>query len=179
MVLLQTAPSWDLVVTLAFVIGVSYGFIIMRERILVLLMSLYVGTTLANALVEPIQKFFHGDTALLNKIWVESQMSPFMIKTLVFAAAVVLISAKSGLGGKRGGISFVELGAYSIASVCIAIGSILSFMDPEKAAAITQSSKLASIIVNHQMLWLLAPLVILLILGSGSSRGNGGYDNSY
>jgi hypothetical protein len=177
MVLLQAAPSWDLVITLAFVIGVSYGFIIMRERILVLLMSLYVGTTLSNALVGPIQKFFHGDTAILNKIWVESQMSPFMIKTLVFAAAVVLISAKSGLAGKRG-MSLIELAAYSIASVCIGIGSILSFMDPEKAATITQSSKLATLIVNHQMLWLIAPLVVLLFIGGGSIRG-GGYDNGY
>ena len=88
MILLQAAPSWDLVIALAFVIGVTYGFIMLRDRILVMLLSLYAGIMVANLVAEPIQKFFSGDIALLNKIWVQSSASPFMIKTIIFGVVI-------------------------------------------------------------------------------------------
>jgi hypothetical protein len=172
MVLLQAAPSWDLVITLVFVIGISYGFIILRDRVLVLLLSLYAGTALANTLAGPIQKFFNGDVALLNKLWVESSVSPFAIKMFVFAAAVVLICAKSGLAARRTGVSFFELAAYSFFSVCVGISSVFGFMEPDRLKLFTDSSKMASFIVNHQLLWIIAPFIILALLGGGYSRSS-------
>lgn len=164
---LQSAPSWDLVITLMFVIGVTYGFIMMRDRILVMLLALYAGNVVANAIAEPIHKFFNGDVAILNKIWVSSNASPFFIKLAVFGAVVLLISAKGGLSGKRSGVSFFELGAYSFFSVCIGLSSLFSFMEPAKVAEYTSASKLAALVVNHQTLWFVAPLVVLAVLGGG------------
>lgn len=167
MVLLQTAPSWDLVITLVFVIGITYGFVMLRDRILVTLLSLYAGVLVANTLAEPIFKFFNGDVALLNKVWVESSASPFFIKLALFGGVIVLIASKSGLVGKRSAFSFFELGAYSFFTVCIALSSVFSFMTPEALAGYTQSSKFASLIVQHHNLWFVAPLIVLAILGTG------------
>lgn len=172
MILLQAAPSWDLVITLMFVIGVTYGFIMLRDRVLVTLLSLYAGFVVANLLAEPIFKFFNGDIALLNKLWVESSVSPFYIKTFLFMAVVLLIGAKSGLVGRRSGFSFFELAAYSFLNVCIGLSAIFSFMEPDKLKAYTDASKLAAAIVNHQNLWFIAPLIILLALGSTSHRSS-------
>lgn len=157
-----------------FVIGVAYGFIMLRDRILVTLLSLYAGTMIANMLAEPIHKFFNGDLAILNKLWVQSSVSPFYIKLALFGAVILLIGAKSGLAGRRSHFSFFELGAYSFLNVCIAISSIFSFMEPDKLKAYTDASKLATLVVKHQTLWFIAPLIILAVIGSSSMRGGGG-----
>jgi hypothetical protein len=179
MIVLQAAPSWDLVITLIFVIGMSYGFIMLRDRVLVTLLSLYAGTVIANVMAEPILKFFKGDVAILNKLWVESSASPFTIKVALFFGAVLLIGAKSGIGGKRGHFSFFELAAYSFFNVCIGLAAIFSFMDPDKVQAYVSASKLVGLIVNHQVLWVVAPLVVLLIMGGSGGRRSGGYSDDY
>lgn len=171
MIVLQAAPSWDLVITLFFVIGVAYGFIMLRDRIMVTLLSLYAGTVVANALSEPIHKFFTGDVAILNKLWVESSIQPFYIKTALFAGVVLLIGAKGNLSGRRSNFSFFELLAYSFFNVCIALSSIFAFMEPDKLKAYTEASKLATLVVKHQTFWYIAPLLVLLILG-GSMRSS-------
>ncbi|HEY1074807.1 MAG TPA: hypothetical protein VGE59_03880 [Patescibacteria group bacterium] len=170
MVLLQSAPSWDLVITLVFVIGVSYGFIMLRDRILVTLLSLYAGMMIATTLAEPIHKFFNGDIALLNKIWVESSASPFLIKLFLFGGTVLLLGAKSGLGGRRSNFSFMELATYSFLNVCIALTAVFSFMEPDVLQGYINASKLVATVVQHQNLWLIAPLVVMLVLG-GSAGG--------
>jgi hypothetical protein len=177
-ILLQSAPSWDLVITLVFVIGVSYGFIMLRDRILVTLLSLYAGIIIANSLSEPIHKFFNGDIALLNKLWVESDASPFMIKLVLFGATVLLLGSKSGLGGKRGHFSFMELASYSFLTVCIGLSAVFSFMEPDKLKGYTDVSKLVAAVVQHESLWLIAPLVVMLVLG-GASGGGRRYSDDY
>jgi hypothetical protein len=178
MVVLQAAPSWDLVITLTFVIGVTYGFIMLRDKVLVTLLSLFAGNVIANMFAEPIQKFFSGDTAILNKIWVESSASPFAIKLVLFGAVILIIGAKSGLGGRRSGFSVFELVAYSFFNVCIALSTIFSFMPAEQLKGYTDASKLAAFLIHHQLLWFIAPLVILAVIGHASNRG-GGYAQDY
>jgi hypothetical protein len=168
-------PSWDLVITLVFVIGITYGFIMLRDRILVTLLSLYAGMVVATTLSQPIQKFLNGDIPLLNKVWIEGHASLFTIKAFLFLVTILVIGSKSGLGGRRGQFSFMEMGTYSVLNVCIGLASIFSFMEPEKQTMFAQTSKLAAIVMNHQTLWMIAPLIILAFLGGGSSsRGGGG-----
>jgi hypothetical protein len=172
MTLLQSAPSWDLVITLVYVIGVTYGFIMLRDRVLVTLLSLYAGNLLANLFAPSVQKFFNGDVAILNKLWVESSMSPFTIKMGLFAIVVILLSAKSGLTGRRHNFSFLEMAAYSFFNVSIALVSVFSFMEPDKLKAYTDASKLVAAVMQHQTVWFIAPLVVLAVLGSSTmSRG--------
>lgn len=165
MILLQSAPSWDLVITLTFVIGITYGFIMLRDKVMVALLSLFAGNVVANLLAEPIQKFFNGDVAILNRLWVESSASPFMIKLALFGAVILIVGAKGGLGGRRGGYSLFELGAYSFLTVCLAISTVFSFMAPEQLAGFTEASKFARLIVEHKNLWFIAPFVIMAALG--------------
>ncbi len=177
MILLQSAPSWDLVITLAFVIGITYGFVMLRDRILVMLLSLYGGIIIANTLAEPVQKFFNGDIAILNKLWVESSASPFMIKLVLFGLVILILNAKGGIVGRRGQFNMLEMAAYSFFNVAIGLSAVFSFMTPDKLAAFTSASKLVTLVVQHQNLWLVAPLIVLAALGSAPRRG--GYSDDY
>lgn len=177
--LLQSAPSWDLVITLVVVIGVTYGFIMLKERVLAMLLSLYAGIVVANTLAEPISKFFNGDVALLNKIWVESSASSFMIKLILFAVTIFLINTKSNLSSKGGRMGYFELGAYSFFNICIGLSAFFSFMEPDKLKAYESASKMVTTVVEHQALWLIAPLVVLAVIGSGKRGGGGGSSRYY
>lgn len=175
---ITTTPSWDLVITLIFVIGVSYGFIMLRDRILVFLLSLYCGIVVANTLSNPLQKFMNGDVPLLNKVWIDGHASTFTLKVVLFLATVLLVGAKSGLAGKRAQLSLLETGLYSIFNVCIGLSSIFSFMEPAQQETFTHASKLAALVMSHQSLWLIAPLLVLAFLGGGGSRA-GSYPPDY
>ncbi len=172
MIVLQSAPSWDLVITLSFVIGITYGFIMLRDKVLVTLLSLYAANVIATSLAEPVQKFFNGDVALLNKIWVQSSASPFTIKLVIFGAVLVIIGAKGGLAGRRSGFSMFELAAYSFFNVCIALASIFSFMTPDQLKGFTETSHFARLIIDHRLVWFVAPLVILAVMGRAPHMGN-------
>src|SRR3989344_4793450 len=166
MVLLQSAPSWDMVIMLVVVIGVSYGFIMLKERVLAMLLSLYAGIVTANVLAEPITKFFNGDVALLNKIWVESSASTFTIKVIVFGLTILILTSKANLASRGGRMGFFELACYSFFNVCIGLSAFFSFMDPEKLKAYVDTSKLVKAVVEHQNLWLVAPIIVLAVLGT-------------
>lgn len=178
MVLLQSAPSWDMVIMLVVVIGVTYGFIMLKERVLAMLLSLYAGIVAAGILAEPISKFFNGDVALLNKIWVESSASTFTIKMIVFALTVLILNAKGNLAARGGRMGYFELAAYSFFNVMIGLSAFFSFMEPEKLKAYTDVSKMVKTVVDHQSLWYVAPIIVLAVIGS-SRRGQSRYYDDY
>lgn len=178
MVALQSAPSWDMVIVLIVVIGVTYGFVMLRERVLAMLLSLYAGVIVANTLAEPIAKFFNGDVALLNKIWVQSSASLFTIKLIIFSLTILVVNAKSNLSGRGGRLGYFELTAYSFFSVCIGLSAFFSFMEPDKLKAFVDTSKMVKLVVDHQALWLVAPIIVLAVIGS-SRRARSAYYDDY
>lgn len=164
--LLQATPSWDLILAIAFAIGGAFGFIMQRDRVLVTLFSLYAGLVLSNNLAYPIQKFFTGDTTLLNKMWVQSSASPFAIKLAIFIIVILVIGAKANTGRGRTSLSNIELIGYSVLNVGLALSCIFSFMTPVDQATYVKLSQVASLIIHNQTLWLVGPLVLMLVFGS-------------
>lgn len=164
--LLQAAPSWDLIIAIVFVVGSAFGFIMQRDRVLVTLFSLYAGLVIAGNLAGPVEKFFNGDTAFLNKLWVQSSASPFMIKTAIFAAVIMIIGAKANLGRGRGTMGALELAGYSFFNVGLGLWSLFSFMKPADQQTYIHASKFAALVISHQTLWIVGPLVLLLALGN-------------
>lgn len=179
MILMQSAPSWDMVIMLVVVIGVTYGFIMLKERVLAMLMSLYAGIVVAGILADPISKFFNGDVALLNKIWVESNASTFTIKMIVFGLAVLILNAKGNLAARGGRMGYFELAAYSFFNVMIGLSAFFSFMEPDKLKAYTDASKMVKSVVEHQSLWLVAPIIVLAVIGSSRRGGGSRYYDDY
>ncbi|MEK7153378.1 MAG: hypothetical protein AAB834_05500, partial [Patescibacteria group bacterium] len=55
---------------------------------------------------------------------------------------------------------------YSFFNVCIGLSALFSFMDPDKLKAYTDVSKLTSLLVEHQTLWFVAPLIVLAVMGT-------------
>lgn len=162
-----TLPSWDLFITLFFIIGLAYGFILQRERIVATMMSVYAALVVSQLLVDPVGQFFKGDKTLFNQIWIRSETSPFSIRLALFVAIIVLLSAKGGIGSARGRgvISHLEILVYSALNTTLIVSSIFSFLPEPTRDAYADGSRLVSFIVSHQNWWLILPVAALLFFG--------------
>lgn len=160
-------PSWDLFITLFFIIGLAYGFILQRDRIVATLMSVYAALIVSNLLVDPVGQFFKGDKTIFNQIWIRSDTSPFTIRLALFIVIIVLLSSKGGIGGARGRgtISHIEILVYSALNTALIVSSIFSFLPDPTRDAYASTSKLVNLIVTHHDWWLLLPVGALIFFG--------------
>ena len=173
-----TLPSWDLFITLFFIIGLAYGFILQRDRIVATLMSVYAALSVSDLLVEPVGQFFKGDKTLFNQIWIRSDAQPFTIHMVLFITLVVLLSAKGGISSARGrgAISHFEVLVYSALNTALIVSSIFSFLPEPTRNAYAASSKLVSTIVQYHNWWIITPVIALIFFGFQRHARRTAYD---
>lgn len=165
-------PSWDLFITLFAIIIVAYGVIMARERIIITLISAYVGLVVAKVWGTTIFDFFNGNKTILDKVWIRSSASLFMVQLVVFGAVIGILSYRSGLTAKEGkGLSTIEYLVYSLLATGLILSSIISFMPDSQQESIMRSSKLAYQIMSHQTWWIILP-IIMMVFTSGKKRGS-------
>lgn len=164
---MTTVPSWDLFITLFFIIGLAYGFILQREKIVSTILSVYAALAVSNILVEPVSMFFKGDKTLFDQIWIRSDAQPFTIHLVLFIAVIVLLSAKGALSGAkgRGAISHLEVLVYSALNTALIASSIFSFLPEPTRDAYANGSRFVTMIINYQEWWVVAPVAALLFFG--------------
>lgn len=159
-------PSWDLFIGLFFIIGISYGFILQREKVTGTLVSTYVAIVVTQIVSPYIQQFFAGDTTI-GSIFIKASPTPAMIKIAVFGVIIILLTTRAGLAGMRGRglLSPIEVMIYSVLTTAIIIASILSFLEEGARAQLIESSRLVSMIFKYNDLVMIAPIVILVTMG--------------
>ncbi len=175
----STLPSWDLFITLFFVIGLAYGFILQRERIVATLMSVYAALVVSQLLVDPVGQFFKGDKTLFNQIWIRSDTSPFTIRVVLFILVIVLLSAKGGINSSkgRGAMSHFEVLIYSALNTVLIVSSIFSFLPEPTRDMYANGSKLVSTIIQYHDWWLLVPVGALIFFGFQRHGRRSTYDD--
>lgn len=163
----STLPSWDLFITLFFIIGLAYGFILQRERIVATLMSVYAAIVTSALLVDPISQFFQGDKTIFNQIWIRSNTSPFTIHLTLFIGIIVLLSAKGGINSARGRglMSHLEVLIYSALNTALIVSTIFDFLPEPTRDAYAGNSQMARFIIMHHDWWLLIPIACLIVFG--------------
>ena len=160
------APSWDLFIGLFMIIGVSYGFILQREKTTVTILASYVALVITQVLNPMIQGFFVGDKTI-GSFFIRANVSPFTIQSVVFALVIVLLVTRSGIAGQRakGLLSPIEVMIYSVLNSTLILSTILSFLPEEQKVSIAESSKLASKMVQYQTWWIVLPIIALIVIG--------------
>lgn len=166
-VALPQTPTWDLVIAMLFLVGLAYGFILQREKIIATILSVYVALVLVAVLSGDISAFFAGDKTLFNQFFIKSNASPFTIKTIIFLGTVILLSSRGGFSGEggRGLLSPLEIGAYSFLNTALILSSIFSFMPEAQRQLFVESSRLARMVIEKQIWWLLLPIVLMIVIG--------------
>jgi len=161
------APTWNLAITVIFLIGIVFGYILQREKIIATLLSVYVALVVTQLFAGNVFDFFQGNKVLFNQVWIRSNASPFTVRVLVFLAVIALLSAKGGISGtkSKGVLSPIEIMILSFLATGLILSSIFFFMPPETRDAFIKSSALASFVIRYYPLWVVTPIIVLVGLG--------------
>lgn len=160
------APSWDLAISVFFLIGIAFGYILQREKIIATLLSVYVALVVTQVFSGNVFEFFQGNKTI-GTVWVQSGASPFTIRVLIFMATLTLLSAKGGIKGSstKGLLSPIEIILLSFLTTGLILSSIFYFMPPESREAFMAASRLANLVIKYYIWWVLAPPAALIGLG--------------
>ena len=143
-------PSWNLAIAVIFVMGISFGYILQRDKIIATLLSVYVGLIMTQALSGTMQQFFEGSKTF-NQFWINLHASPFSIRSAIFMLTITLLTAKAGISG---GIT-----------TGLILSSLFNFMPADSRAAFVENSKFAAILINDYTWWVITPVLVLIGMG--------------
>lgn len=173
---MQTVPSWDLFLAIFFVVSIGYSFVLQRDKVIVTLLAIYAGIVIANVLSSPLQGFFNGDKTVADSLFIRANASPFSVQAGLFLLTTVIISVRSGLGGRssgKGALSHFELGLFSFLNSALILAAVFSFMTPEAQTQFAEHSRIAKLIISRMSWWYIAPLIALIVTGGlGKSRSS-------
>lgn len=174
---MQTVPSWDLFLTIFFIVSIGYSFVLQRDKVVVTLLAIYAGIVIANIASGPLQQFFNGDKTVADQLFIRANASPFSIQSGVFLLTVVLVTIRSGLGRSSSSssskLSAFELGLFSFLNSALILAAVFSFMDPASQTKFTETSRIARMIISKEVWWYVAPLIALIATGGlGKNRSS-------
>ncbi|MFH1597544.1 MAG: hypothetical protein ABIB97_00540 [Patescibacteria group bacterium] len=167
-------PSWDLFIVLFFVIAsLLYGISLGRDRIIVILVSIYMSLAIVNT--APFLP--NIETRIMVNDVVVLKISTFLA---VFIALFFLLS-RSGLlktiasGDQKG--SWWQVIVFSILHVGLLISVTLTFLPQnvidEKFSTITKTLFIGD---WAQFVWIVAPVIAMSFLVRGASKKKFKYD---
>lgn len=167
------APSWDLAIGVFFLIGMAFGYILQREKIIATLLATYVSLVVTTAVAGNVFDFFQGSRTV-GSFWIQSHATPFSVRIILFIVIIMLLSAKGGISGTKakGIMSPIEIFVMSFLATGLILSSIFYFMPIESREAFMASSRFANIIIKYYLGWVIVPPVVLIALGFMGKRSD-------
>ena len=151
------ALSWDLFVIVCFAVMAGVGAVLGRGKALNILLGSFMGYVVATELgalvFDQAKHFAHTEN-----------FSLFLVKIVLFFAAIIILNAKTELGGKGGDDSSMIINLiYGLLAAGFMATAILSFLDPAEKASLLASSNLLTKIDQLKLVWIVAPIGFLFI----------------
>lgn len=160
-------PTWDLFLALFFVIGISYGFVLQRDRVIITLLGTYLAYLVTQTASPLISQFFNGDRTLLGELFIKVKASPFSVHMGVFLVSLMLISLKGGLDARRGKglLTPLEIIVFSALNMALILDIVLTFMPAVMRQSMIDQSRIVTVITAHHAMWIVLPIALMVLLG--------------
>lgn len=160
-------PSWDMFIVLFFIVAaLLYGFSLGRDRVIVILVSLYM----ALAVVNYAPFIGQGPMSADLDQFFGFKVSAFVI---VFIALFFLMSRSALLAtvasADRTGPWWQVL-LFSFLHVGLLISITLSFLPPAAAASLAPLTQKVFVQDTSRFLWIVMPIVAMIILKGGKAK---------
>jgi hypothetical protein len=157
-----TTPTWDLFILIFFLAAVFlYGFSLGRDRIIIILISIYISLTLIYYF-----PFFEAVNSAELKF---GEAYIFQIGLFLFAVlAIFFLISRSAVysifgGGSQG--SWWQVLLFSFLQVGLFLSIVLSFLPEEIISELAPLTKQVFIGRDVQFVWLLAPVLAMVLVG--------------
>jgi hypothetical protein len=153
--------TWDLFILLVFGVFVIYGALIGKNKILGILVNLYIALAVVLVAGDLIYDFASNFQLLTNNFTI----TEFGTKTITMVIIAGILTIKSEVSGLDSGdsLSTIMTALYGLLAAGLFLSSAFSFMSPSEMLAV--DSNFANIVYNFRAAWGLAP-VALKISGS-------------
>jgi len=164
-----TVPSWDLIITIFFIMGIAYGFLLQRERVLATIIAVYIAWAVSVAWSKVIFELFTGQAILFKQLWFRTNTTLFNVQTTIFVIFTVLLSLKGEFADitKRavGASNPIIVFLYSFLNTGLILSTIMNFMGPTAQADLMRQSHLAELVITYKTWWIVAPAVLMIVAG--------------
>lgn len=162
-----THPSWDLFIILFFVIaGFLYGLSLGRDRIIVILISVYMALAVVNS--APFIGNFQADIGI-------DQFFAFRISTFVVVFIILFfMMSRSALlatvasSDTRG--SWWQVLLFSFLHVGLLISITLSFLPPSAATHLAPLTQKIFVEDIGRFIWIIAPILAMVLIKGGAAE---------
>lgn len=160
-------PSWDVFIILFFVVGaVLYGFSLGRDRVIVILISVYMALAVVNSM--PFIGELVKDSPL-NQFFV-FRMSSFIVVFMVLfflmsRSALLATVASSDSAG-----SWWQVMLFSFLHVGLLISITLSFLPAGAADHLTPFTRALFVKDLARFIWIVAPIVAMIMIKGGAAE---------
>lgn len=163
-----SAPTWDLFIAGVFLIGaLMYGFSLGRDRIIVILVSIYMALALMTA---PYLDVVMEKTALaLNQVFV-FKLTGFVgifLGLFFFLSRSALLRT---IAHRDDHGSWWQVMLFSILHMGLLISVIISFLPPEAADHLSPFTRQLFVYDGSRFAWLVAPIVAMMFIQSPKKK---------
>lgn len=174
-----TLPTWDLFISLFFIVIIVFAFILRRDKIGVVIVSIYIGLAIASELGNTLYILFTGGSYVADHIWVKSNISLFAIKLFLFIGLILFLSLKGEHAevGEAGGqtiVGTILTGVYGFLSAGLIISSVILFLGEENRMILFSQSRLADLIMDYRIWWLVLPIIVMMVTSIWRGKTAGG-----
>lgn len=150
--------TWDLIILLLGFLGLVYGMLIGKKKILAVLVNLYI----AFAVVMVAGDKFHSFISNFQIISKNLASSAYGSKTILLVILAALLTIKSELSGlENTSISKLQGGVYGLLTVGFILSTTFSFMSTAELTSL--NSNFALIINQYQIVWVVFPVVFMIL----------------
>lgn len=169
---MNIAPSWDLFISIFFIVAIMYGIALGRERSVANVIATYIALVVANVGGNFINTYMGSSAAanVGNAISVTANTSPFALKAGIFGIVVLLLIVKGDFVKKAdtshaGFGSILLAGFYSFLAAGMLVNSIMSFLGDSMRTELLEQSQVLNQIVSYHVGWMVVPTLLMIFLG--------------
>lgn len=173
--------SWDLFVIVFFTVIIAYSFIIGRNSTLKIIIASYIAILASDGIGNLIQRYFIGDTAIINVLdFASGESSLIVLKIFIFIFTIVLIATRGRFAINMGtagsaAMSLILNLTYGILSAGLITSTILiyasgaslvqetSIIMNEAVLQMYRDSYMVQLMINNYNVWFSLPAITFVI----------------
>lgn len=130
---MDITPSWDLFISIFFIVAIMYGIALGRERAVANVIATYIALVVANVGGNFVSAYMGQSASVGDAISVTANTSPFALKAAIFGIVIVLLIVKGDFVKRantshEGFGSILLAGFYSFLAAGMIVNSIMSFV---------------------------------------------------
>ena len=165
-------PTWDLIISIVFLLIVAYNFLLQRDKIIKTIMAAYIGLAIATVWGEAVHAFLANN---LGQAQLSSDASSSSTKIGIFFLVTILLSIRSDQPHVPKKTfkypPFIMMGVYSLMATSLIFVSIISFLDENSKTFLLSNSTLALFIDKYSIWFFVLPVILLIATGFASMAG--------